>query len=63
MQQFLIPETEFRFLDGFYMNVEGGNESFTLTGLTAATNYTVTVYPINIWGKVGAAISGSFTTL
>ena len=33
-----------------------------ITGLSASTDYTVKVYPVNAWAKVGAPIVTSFTT-
>ncbi len=54
---------EFAFIDDFYLaGRTEADESFSLTGLTANTAYSVSVTPYNIWGKAGAAITGAFTT-
>lgn len=54
----------FAFLDDFYYpTLAGSAENFTLTGLTANTEYTVSVVPCNVWGIAGEAITSSFTTL
>ena len=50
------------FLDDFYYNENNKDEALTISGLSASTQYTVSVYPINIWGKVGTAITGTLTT-
>lgn len=54
----------FAFIDDFYYpTLAGSAESFELTGLTANTEYSVSVIPCNIWGVAGEAITASFTTL
>ncbi len=54
----------FAFIDDFYYpTLAGSAESFSLTGLTANTEYSVSVIPCNIWGIAGEAITTSFTTL
>jgi hypothetical protein len=54
----------FAFVDDFYYpTLAGSAENFTLTGLTANTEYTVSVVPCNVWGIAGDAIRASFTTL
>lgn len=56
-------ELSFNFIDDFYYpTLAGSNESFTISGLTAGTTYSVSVIPVNIWGKTGSALSASFTT-
>lgn len=54
----------FAFVDDFYYpTLAGSDESFTLTGLTASTAYTLEVIPCNVWGIAGEAITATFTTL
>ena len=54
----------FAFIDDFYYpTLAGSAESYDLTGLTANTEYTVSVTPCNIWGVMGTPITATFTTL
>lgn len=54
---------EFAFMDDFYFAGKTEvDESFSLTNLTANTEYSVTVTPYNIWGIAGLPITGTFTT-
>ena len=49
-------------IDQFYHGVNADTETYTLSGLTAATEYTVTITPVNIWGIEGTALTKTVTT-
>jgi hypothetical protein len=56
---------DYFFLYGYDYDMESGTyaaEKPYIKGLTANTTYSVTVTPINIWGKAGTPLTGSVTT-
>ncbi len=54
---------EIVYFSEYYFEPMPGAAGYTLTGLTPATEYTVTVTPVNAWGINGEPISTTFTTL
>ena len=51
----------YKFADTYFVQDNTADESFTITGLTAGTSYTLTVTASNVWGLEGAALTTSFT--
>lgn len=53
---------EFNYFSEYYFEPMPETLTFTLAGLASETEYTVEVYPIDVFGKKGECISASFTT-
>ncbi len=53
---------EVKFFSEYYFEPIPETVSCRLSGLTDGTKYTVTVYPVNAWGKEGAPITAEFAT-
>ena len=57
-----LVKTEYRIAGYMYGDAQPATAIAPITGLAPDTTYTIKVYPVNCWGKVGEALIGSFTT-
>ncbi len=53
---------EYNYFSEFYFEPMPETLTFTLSGLSASTQYEVEVIPIDVYGKAGESIKGSFVT-
>ena len=53
---------EFNYFSEYYFEPMPETLTFNLSGLASETEYTVEVYPVDVFGKKGECISASFTT-
>lgn len=53
---------EFNYFSEYYFEPMPESLTFVLSGLASETEYTVEVYPVDVFGKKGECISSAFTT-
>ena len=57
-----LVKTEYRISGYMYGDAQPSTAIAPITGLSPDTTYTIKVYPVNCWGKVGEALIGTLTT-
>ncbi len=55
-------ETQFNYFSEYYFEPIPQKLTFKLSGLASGTKYTVSVYPVDVFGKKGEPITAEFTT-